>query len=196
MAIVERPFLYTHIFLALLFVGLPAWAHEFQVVDATGTATTIQPNPGRPTAVPVSGSQATIRVKNDGSENPGCTTTVRGSILQGDSMDFSGSATFQQQYISPAVTQLDVPITTTGKPGSTRITIRWSASGQFCGGNNSAVFDFNVVGNVVRLTSYEVQNPTIFGDPVNLVTGELTGPFRAAPDLFLGGPLAVTLGRY
>ena len=82
--------------------------------------------------------------------------------------------------------------------GMSRVTVTWTitATSPSCVGSNMARFDFTVTGQTLKLTNAEADNPQPLGDPVSLATGELHDPTVLRPDLFLGGPLALTIGRY
>ena len=78
------------------------------------------------------------------------------------------------------------------------MTVNWAitATSSSCAGSNVARFDFTVIGQLLKLTNAAADNPQPFGDPVSLATGEVHDPNILRPDLFLGGPLALTFGRY
>ena len=115
----------TPLFVALLLLAgaEPAAAHFFLLVDEQGNAMPVNPQPGRPVPVDLSGGQAVIRVMNSGDEMGGCITTVNASV-RGNSVRFAGgAATFNGVYVTPPVDHLDVTVIATGKTGQSRVSV-------------------------------------------------------------------------
>ena len=182
----------------LLIAATGARAHDFFVIDAQGGSTQVPA--GSTVQVNLEGPQATLRVRNDGTET-GCTTrvtaTVQGSAVGLEQQDGSLGSTRTVSYDTPTMIQGDV-IVKPVKDGTALVTVNWriTRTSQTCAGGNQARFNFTVTGQTLKLTNAEADNPQSRGDPVSLATGELHDPNILRPDLFLGGPLALTFGRY
>ena len=176
-----------------------ARAHEFFVIDAQGGSTQVPA--GSTTQVGLVGPLATIRVMNDGTET-GCTTRVTATV-QGNAVGFE--QVIGPPAATPTTISYDTPPATFGdiivepiNNGTALVTVRWmiTRTSQTCSGSNQARFNFTVEGLTLKLTNAEADNPQSKGDPVSLATGELHDPNLLRPDLFLGGPFALTFGRY
>ena len=184
--------------LLLLVAVTGARAHDFIVNDEQDNE--IQVPAGSTSQVNLSGSMLKIRVMNDGTET-GCTTQVKATVqgaAVGVEQDGGGlGSTRTISYTTPPDNHGDI-IVKPVSPGTARVTVEWSITrtSQSCAGGNEARFDFTVVGRLLKLTNAEADNTQSKGDPVSLATGELHDPSVLRPDLFLGGPLALTFGRY
>ena len=184
--------------LLLLVAVTGARAHEFIVIDEQDNETKVPA--GSTSQVNLSGSMLTIRVMNDGSET-GCTTQVKATV-QGAAVGLEQEggglgSTRTISYTTPGADHGDVVVQPV-RPGTARVTVDWTITrtSSSCSGSNQARFDFTVIGQLLKLTNAQVDNALPRGDPVSLATGELHDPSILGPDLFLGGPLALTFGRY